>query len=1142
MPNVTFLTTGNDTVLPLDGDQVVAATSATLTAMTMTYDGTTTRYFGDQLDGGAGYDVLSLTGSGNFNLSTLLQFTGFEEVRLTNATSSAASLTLRDGVDITVTLSDGTAPSTGSYPSTGGISVALGTGRVTLQGGNESDTISASAAGKLRAGSIIDGGVGYDTLNLSYDYSQSNGSSQIDPATGNIIYVPPVYRDTVYDLTSISLSHMEALNLSGNSGGGYGNTSTVAKVDTAALAGITQIYAFGGAKLVTASASLDLSGKSISGALVESSNTTGTTFTVNSASTALQVQGGTGQDSIVVSGLTLTSAQRDQIFTGSVERITDASGTYTKAAVPAGTTVLTTGNDTVLPLGGDQVVAATSATLTAMTMTYDGTTTRYFGDQLDGGAGYDVLSLTGSGNFNLSTLLQFTGFEEVRLTNATSSAASLTLRDGVDITVTLSDGTAPSTGSYPSTGGISVALGTGRVTLQGGNESDTISASAAGKLRAGSIIDGGVGYDTLNLSYDYSQSNGSSQIDPATGNIIYVPPVYRDTVYDLTSISLSHMEALNLSGNSGGGYGNTSTVAKVDTAALAGITQIYAFGGAKLVTASASLDLSGKSISGALVESSNTTGTTFTVNSASTALQVQGGTGQDSIVVSGLTLTSAQRDQIFTGSVERITDASGTYTKAAAPVEGTSGNDILDGGPGADRLTGLGGDDTYLVDNFGDIVIEAANNGTDLVRTSLTSYTLGANVENLIYTGTGAFIGTGNELANTITGSSGADTLDGKGGVDTLRGGAGNDNYTVDNAGDVVSEETTPGSKQDAGGIDLVSSSVSYTLGAFVENLTLTGSSAIRGTGNELANSLTGNAGANSISGLAGNDVLLGHGGNDTLNGGIGADRLEGGSGDDIYFVDNVGDVVVEVTETGADATGTDLVNSSVSFTLKAFLENLTLTGSDAINGTGNGLANKIMGNAAPNTLYGLAGDDTLEGGAGADMLAGGDGLDFAFYGAATQSVKVDMLTPSLNTGDALGDIFQSIEGLSGSAYNDWLAGDHASNTLSGGAGEDYLIGRGGNDLIIGGAGKDTLNGGWGNDTFQFGVGGGRDVIEDFGVTGGQKDYISLDAGLGVSSFAEVMAHAKQVANNTLITFDTGDSILLYNTQMTKLVADDFLL
>ncbi|KQP72781.1 hypothetical protein ASF60_11565, partial [Methylobacterium sp. Leaf113] len=117
--------------------------------------------------------MLALTGPGSFDLAGLAQFTGFEEVRFTNVTSSYASLTLRDGVDLKVTLSDGTTTPGGStaFPSAGGVSVALGTGRVTLQGGNESDQISASAPTKLQAGSVIDGGAGYDTLSLSTPYN-----------------------------------------------------------------------------------------------------------------------------------------------------------------------------------------------------------------------------------------------------------------------------------------------------------------------------------------------------------------------------------------------------------------------------------------------------------------------------------------------------------------------------------------------------------------------------------------------------------------------------------------------------------------------------------------------------------------------------------------------------------------------------------------------------------------------------------------------------------------------------------------------------------------------------------------------------------------------------------------------------------
>jgi Ca2+-binding RTX toxin-like protein len=167
----------------------------------------------------------------------------------------------------------------------------------------------------------------------------------------------------------------------------------------------------------------------------------------------------------------------------------------------------------------------------------------------------------------------------------------------------------------------------------------------------------------------------------------------------------------------------------------------------------------------------------------------------------------------------------------------------------------------------------------------------------------------------------------------------------VDNAGDMVVE--------DAGaGVDLVQSSVSFALGANVENLTLTGSAAINGTGNGLNNVITGNAGANRLSGGEGNDTLNGGAGNDSLDGGAGDDRLDGGAGvdrlvggagNDLYVVDSASDLIVE--DAGA---GVDLVQASVSFALGANIENLTLTGSGALNGTGNGLNNVILGNAGP--------------------------------------------------------------------------------------------------------------------------------------------------------------------------------------------------
>jgi Ca2+-binding RTX toxin-like protein len=163
-------------------------------------------------------------------------------------------------------------------------------------------------------------------------------------------------------------------------------------------------------------------------------------------------------------------------------------------------------------------------------------------------------------------------------------------------------------------------------------------------------------------------------------------------------------------------------------------------------------------------------------------------------------------------------------------------------------------------------VTEAASAGTDEVRTTLASYTLGANLENLRYIGTGNFAGTGNTLANVLTGGAGNDTLDGGTGIDTLIGGAGDDVYVVDVAGDVVTENLNEGTDQ------VRTSLASYTLGSNVENLTFTGTGAFTGTGNTLDNVITGGAGADNLSGAAGNDTLNGGAGNDTMAGGAGND------------------------------------------------------------------------------------------------------------------------------------------------------------------------------------------------------------------------------------------------------------------------------
>jgi Ca2+-binding RTX toxin-like protein len=283
---------------------------------------------------------------------------------------------------------------------------------------------------------------------------------------------------------------------------------------------------------------------------------------------------------------------------------------------------------------------------------------------------------------------------------------------------------------------------------------------------------------------------------------------------------------------------------------------------------------------------------------------------------------------------------------------GLAGNDVLDGGPGVDSLAGGLGDDTYYVDvqSFYEVVTESAGEGIDTIHANINHrpYILPDNVENLVLDGHTAR-GTGNSLDNTIIGNAYRNVLDGRAGADVMVGGDGDDLYYVDNAGDVVQESAHQG-------CDSVLSSVSYSLGdQSIEWLGLTGSANINGTGNGLGNTIVGNAG---------NNVLDGKDGADVLSGAAGADTMIGGRGNDTYYVDNARDSVVE-----ADNEGTDRVFSSVSYALRPFVENLTLTGTNKTNVNGNALNNTLVGNSRNNVFDGMAGADVMTGGAGSDTF-----------------------------------------------------------------------------------------------------------------------------------------------------------------------------
>ena len=409
------------------------------------------------------------------------------------------------------------------------------------------------------------------------------------------------------------------------------------------------------------------------------------------------------------------------------------------------------------------------------------------------------------------------------------------------------------------------------------------------------------------------------------------------------------------------------------------------------------------------------------------------------------------------------TDAGGASASMTSPtwnlIVGTSallglsglGADKLNG---ADKSDGKGG-------TISDVIFGL--NGNDAINGGLGDDRL--------------FGGGGND---TLIGGDGNDALDGGSGTNSLAGGAGDDTYVVNSAADTVNETA-------AGGLDTVLASVSYTLTANVENLTLTGKN-INGTGNTLANLIIGGDGANVLDG-----------------GSAGADTLVGGQGDDTYIVSHAGVTVTEAINAGTDTVSTVLT----TYTLEANVENLIYTGASAFTGNGNGLDNLLTGGSGVDTLYGNDGNDTLNGGsAGADILMGGLGDDTYVVSHAGMTVSEAALagTDTVSTTLASYALGLNLENLTYVGANAFTGtGNAQDNVITGGGGNDVLNGGGGNDTLIGGAGQDNLTGGAGLDTFVFrsaaeaGNGTGNnannaDFITDFLVGTDKIDLSQIDA------------------------------------------------
>lgn len=863
-------------------------------------------------------------------------------------------------------------------------------------------------------------------------------------------------------------------------------------------------------------------------------------------------------------------------------------------------------------------------------------------DTMNGGSGNDTYYVDNAGDTIIETNLLATEIDRIisSISWSLSSAGNENI-ENLTLTGSAIEGSGNALGNviYGNTIANKLYGMDGDDTLYGQDGNDELAGGAGNDQ-----LIGGNGNDTLIGAYDGSASDESDTLTGGTGNDIYVVDSAADVVVESSSLATeidevwsstswtlgSNLETLLLTGTlSTFGVGNSldnfiyGNSAKNNLFGAGGADELRGGAGNDVLNGGDGNDkLYGEEgndqLDGGLGIDRMTggSGNDIYILDRQDDLAIEEGVSTseiDGIIIKGnfhwtlgvnfenLTLhgtasingTGNERNNVITGNAGNN------------QLFGGLGNDTLNGGRGVDTLEGGAGNDIYVVDNIGDQLKEYSTLSTeiDTVQSSI-NWSLNKagleNIENLTLT-FDAIEATGNGKANRITGNTSENTL---------RGLTGNDTYVVQNLNDQIVEEGTSLAE-----IDTVESSVTWTLGDRLENLTLTGYSAIWGYGNALTNTMNGNAGNNYLSGLSGADILYGGGGDDTLNGGSGVDRMYGGSGNDTYVLDTLSDIVSEtgtskyeidtvrialtytlganienLTLTGqstvngfgneldntlignsaanelhglagndtyvvystddslieAAAGGTDTVESWLDWTLGDHLENLTLLGSEMLEGRGNELANVITGNDANNALYGLGGDDRLIGGGGIDIMDGGSGndtyvvddLDYMVIELNNSSLEIDTIESSISWTLSEANIenltltgYAAING-TGNALANTILGNQAANILSGLGGNDILQGLAGNDTLNGGGGSDTLGGDTGNDVLNGGD--GNDFME--GVLGddrldGNKGLDTMNGGAGADTY--VVDNGGDVVTETIVSTlpaerDTVESWITY--------------
>jgi Ca2+-binding RTX toxin-like protein len=910
-----------------------------------------------------------------------------------------------------------------------------GAGKDSLQGGTGDDLIFAADGGA----DTIDGGAGNDTavvagIALDYTVTRISGTdTQLTDSHGNVV----------------TLRNVEMVEFNGQSTG-----MTIDElVFNLPSSGNDHLYGYSGDDMLDGGAGID----TLEGGAGDDA------YVIANTASVVKEDGGAGHDTVFVA---LTAAGTYQL----AAQVEDA---YVTAA--ASVAVNLTGNEL------DNFMTGNAAANTLIGGAGDDTLVGGLGnDVLKGGTGNDAYGVTDSGD--TVTELAGEGVDRVVTTLATYTlGANLEILDYAGAAMFTGTGNALSNLIMAGNGGSRLDGGAGDDVLAGGGGNDSMQGGAGDDaffVGAGKdTVDGGTGDDVL-MSLDYVE------------NYTITRPNATDTVlthHSGATITLRNIDYLEFAGgeltlaqaqvNSASPGADTLYGSEHDDALDGGL-------GNDVLVGSAGDDFYTLSAPGDII-----------VEAAGEGIDV----AQLAFTAAGTyTLAANVEDVVMTTSstvaVNVVGNAQDNYlggNAGANNLSGGDGNDVLVGGAGIDTMLGGAGDDQYTVSETGDVVTEKAGEGTDTVFSKAAVYTLGANVEELVFTGSGTFAGTGGADNNRLfAGSSSGAKLDGGAGDDLLVGGAGNDSLTGGVGDDLLQASAGKDTVDGGAGFDQL-----YALAAFgnyvvsrpnATDTVLTDAQGVAitvrgveyfffdGVGMSLAQVQNNSAGI-------GNNVITGTTGNDVLDGGVGVDTLVGGQGDDVYIVDNAADVITENAGEGYDQVKVTL--ASGTYVMAAEVEDAAVTSAGAVNVTGNVLSNYLIGNAAANKLAGGDGDDTLDGGAGSDALAGGLGDDVYLVGetgdVATELSgqghdRVDVKAAAYTLGANIEDMSYTGSGAftgTGNALDNVIAGGNGGAKLDGGGGNDTLEGGTGNDSLVGGAGDDELRGSAGADLLDGGLG-----------------------------------------------------------------------